>query len=338
MRVTTLGIDLAKNVFQLHGVDEHGKVVLRRTIRRGELSNFMANFPNCLIGMEACGGAHYWARKFRAMGHTVKMMSPQFVKPYRKSNKNDYNDAEAICEAVSRPNMRFVSIKEVTHQDVQCLHRVRSRLLKMRTALVNEMRGFLMEYGIVVPQRICYVRKQVPSILDDGTNELTNLSREMLKNLYDELSQWDERISVYDEKLIGVFKQNEICQRVAKIEGIGPITATAIYYALSNPGAFHSGRQFSASLGLVPRQESSGGKTVLLGINKKGDKYLRMLLVHGARAALRVMRTKEDKKSRWATKILDTRGHNKACVALANKNARQVWAILKKGEQYRAAA
>lgn len=336
--ISVMGIDLAKNIFQLHGVSEHGRVVLRRQLRRGELMRFMATVKPCLVGMESCGGANYWAREFQKLGHTVKLMAPQFVKPYRKSDKNDFNDAEAICEAVARPNMRFVPIKQIAQQDVQCLHRIRERMISNRTALVNSVRGFLAEYGIALPKQVNQIRKQLPVVLERGDNELTPMTRRMLGELYEELAWWDERIGRYDEQLKQISKQNEVCQRLLEIEGIGPITATALVASVSEPRAFKSGRQFAAFVGLVPRQNSSGGKTVLLGIHKRGDKYLRKLLVHGARAALRVMRNKSDGKSVWVTRIMNTRGHNKACVALANKNARQIWAVMAKEESYRPAA
>lgn len=336
--ISVMGIDLAKNIFQLHGVSEHGRVVLRRQLRRGELMRFMATVKPCLVGMESCGGANYWAREFQKLGHTVKLMAPQFVKPYRKSDKNDFNDAEAICEAVARPNMRFVPIKQIAQQDVQCLHRIRERMISNRTALVNSVRGFLAEYGIALPKQVNQIRKQLPVVLERSDNELTPMTRRMLGELYEELAWWDERIGRYDEQLKQISKQNEVCQRLLEIEGIGPITATALVASVSEPRAFKSGRQFAAFVGLVPRQNSSGGKTVLLGIHKRGDKYLRKLLVHGARAALRVMRNKSDGKSVWVTRIMNTRGHNKACVALANKNARQIWAVMAKEESYRPAA
>lgn len=336
--ISVMGIDLAKNIFQLHGVSEHGRVVLRRQLRRGELMRFMATVKPCLVGMESCGGANYWAREFQKLGHTVKLMAPQFVKPYRKSDKNDFNDAEAICEAVARPNMRFVPIKQIAQQDVQCLHRIRERMISNRTALVNSVRGFLAEYGIALPKQVNQIRKQLPVVLERSDNELTPMTRRMLGELYEELAWWDERIGRYDEQLKQISKQNEVCQRLLEIEGIGPVTATALVASISEPRAFKSGRQFAAFVGLVPRQNSSGGKTVLLGIHKRGDKYLRKLLVHGARAALRVMRNKSDGKSVWVTRIMNTRGHNKACVALANKNARQIWAVMAKEESYRPAA
>lgn len=335
--LSVLGIDLAKSIFQLHGVDERGGVVLRKKLSRVQLSRFLGNLTSCTVAMEACGGAHHWGREFSKLGHTVKLIPPQFVKPYVKSNKNDYQDAEAICEAATRPSMRFVAVKPVAKQDLQCLHRVRQRLIKNRTALANEMRGFLLEYGIVIAKNIAQLRKQFPSIMEEKSNRLTEMSRTFLGELYEELVCLDEKIGYYNKKLEIIFEENEVCRRISKVEGVGPITATALYSMVADPNTFKNGRQFAASLGLVPRQNSSGGKTILLGISKRGDSYLRMLLIHGARAWLRVARYKQDRKSRWATQKLETRGHNRACVAIANKNARVIWALMARGTEYQPA-
>lgn len=335
--LSVLGVDLAKSIFQLHGADEEGRAVLRKKLSRGQLLGFVGKLVPCTVAMEVCGGAHHWGREFSKLGHKVKLISPQFVKPYVKSNKNDYQDAEAICEAATRPSMRFVAVKPVAKQDLQCLHRVRQRLIKNRTALVNEVRGFLLEYGIVIAKNIAQVRKHLSSILEERSNGLTEMVRTLLGELYEEFVRLDEKVGYYNKKLELIFKENEVCQRISKVEGVGPITATALYSMVSDPNTFKNGRQFAASLGLVPRQNSSGGKTVLLGISKRGDTYLRMLLIHGARAWLRVARYKQDRKSRWATQKLETRGHNKACVAIANKNARVIWALMARGTEYKPA-
>jgi transposase len=288
--------------------------------------------------MEACGSANYWARKFQNFGHEVKLMSPQFVKPYVKTNKNDSNDAEAICEAVTRPNMRFVPIKSIAQQDIQAVHRIRSQLIQARTAKCNQIRGLLAEYGIIIPQQIHNVRAKLPEILEDAENELSALMRRELNRIYHDLVELDKRIKEQDQSIQEIFDSNEDCQRIAEIEGIGLITATAIVSAIGNPESFKNGREFSAWLGLVPRQSSSGNKQQLLGISKRGDRYIRSLLVHGARSVVARADGKDDKRSTWISSIKHRRGSNKACVALANKNARIVWAVLRNCEAYKKAA
>lgn len=335
MSIVTLGIDLAKNVFQLHGINSDGKVTLKKRLSRTELPDFMAQLPPCVVGIEACGSSHYWARKFMFYGHTVKMMSPQFVKPYVKSNKSDRNDAEAICEAVTRPNMRFVPIKVIKQQDMQSLHRMRSQAIKNRTALCNQLRGLLAEYGVVISKQIQNVRKQLPTILADKENELSDFSRGLFLELYNDFMVLDKRISEYDKKLDSLFEQNDECKRIGMIPGIGKVTATAIVSAISDATLFKSGRELSAWLGLVPRQHSSGNKQRLLGISKRGDSYLRSLLVHGARSVLYRKTDKEDPRDKWAINLKERRGSNKACVAIANKNARVIWAMLCRNEEYR---
>ncbi|MBY0415069.1 MAG: IS110 family transposase [Bdellovibrionales bacterium] len=338
MNTITLGVDLAKNVFQLHGIDSTGKVTMQRKISRTKLLEFMVKLPPCLIGMEACGGSNYFARKFIEYGHTVKLMSPQFVKPYVKGNKNDCNDAEAICEAVTRPNMRFVSAKSIEQQDLQSLHRIRSNLIQSRTALVNQIRGLLAEYGIIISKQVQNLRNQLPEILTDDKNELSIIMRTEFDLLYQDLVNLDARISSYDIKLKEICNNNQDCQRILEIEGVGFITATAIIAAVGDPKSFKNGREFSAWLGLVPRQSSSGGKERLLGISKRGDKYVRTLLIHGARSVVCKIANKEDKRSIWIQKLKERRGMNKTCVAVANKNARIIWALLSKEEAYKKAS
>ena len=338
MKVTTIGIDLAKRVFQVHGVDRHGKLVLRKRLTRSELVPFMANLPPCRVGMEVCGGANYWSRRFRFLGHEVRLMSPQFVKPYVKTNKNDYNDAEAICEAVSRPTMRYVVPKTIDQQDLQSLHRVRQRLIQGRTALVNQIRGLLAEYGLVVPKHIGQLRRQLPILLADTSNELTLLGRETFAQLHEDLVASDTRIHQVETRLRQICSASERCQRLVQLEGIGPLIATAMVAAVGDPTAFKNGRQLAAWLGLVPRQDSSGDRQVLLGISKRGDRYLRTLLIHGARAVVWRAGAKTDARSQWIANKRLHRGMNRTCVAVANKNARIIWALLAKGEDYRKAA
>lgn len=338
MRVCTIGLDIAKNVFQVHGVDEGGKSVLRRRLRRNQLAAFFANLPPCLVGIEASGGAHYWARVLRRAGHEVRRMAPQFVKPYVKSNKNDARDAEAICEAVSRPSMRFVPTKSVQQQDLQGLHRIRSRLIGNRTQLSNQIRGLLAEYGIVLPQQVSQVRRCLPSLLEDANNELTAMGRNLFDQLYEELLQLDERIQELDRQLGAIHRASPQCQRIAAVEGIGPVAATAIVAAICDGKSFRNGRQLSAWLGLVPRQYSSGEKQRLMGITKRGDPYLRTLLIHGARSAVYRAKSKQDARSRWIANKQAKLGTAKTCVAVANKNARIIWALLARDEPYRRAA
>jgi len=332
--VTLLGIDIAKTVFQLHGVDREGKVVLRKRLQRNKLVEFIAKLPKCTIALEACGGANYWVRRFSAFDHEVKLISPQFVKPYVKSNKNDFNDAEGICEAGSRPNMRFVSPKGIEQQDIQSLHRIRSRLIQERTALVNQTRGLLMEYGITIPQGIGKVRKLIPEILEDAENELSVISRRFVSDLYEELDNKDKKIKKYEESLKMIFQTNKNCQKIAKIEGIGLMTATAIVADIGDAKVFKNGRHLAAFLGLVPRQHSSGNKERILGISKRGDTYIRMLLIHGARSAMLRVANKTDRKSMWLKSLRERRGENIAAVALANKNVRMIWALLAKDAVY----
>ena len=337
-QVTTVGIDIAKNVVCIHGVDARGHVVVKKRLARQKVLPFIAQLPPCLIGMEASGGAHYWAREFTQLGHTVKLMAPQFVKPYVQSQKNDPNDAAGICEAVERPRMRGVPVQSIPQQDVQALHRIRERQITARTALINQIRGLLTEYGIVIPQRASQVRHKLPMVLEDAENGLTATAREWLHALAEELQALDQRIAATDQQIERVFEADEACQRLAQLPGIGPLTATALVAAVGDATEFTNGRQFAAWLGLVPRQHSTGGKTTLLGMTKRGNCYLRTLLIHGARAVLRVVDRKTDTRSRWLQGVKARRGMNCASVAQANKTARVAWALLAKGDRYRRAA
>jgi transposase len=337
-QIRVLGIDIAKLVFHVVGMHDSGHVVLRKRIARSEWLHFIATLPPALIGMEACGSAHYWARRFREHDHDVRLIAPHFVRPYVKSPKNDARDAEAICEAVTRPTMRFVPIKRVEPQDLQALHRVRARLIKARTALVNEIRGLLHEYGIVLPQGITKFRRLIGERLEADQAQLTPCSRELFQQLYEEFLALEKRLVYYDEKLAAIGQAHPECQRLQTIPGIGPVTATALIAAIGEATQFKNGRQLAAWLGLVPREHSTGGKPRLLGISKRGDVYLRTLLVHGARATLRWIETKSDDRSRWLRALIARRGKNRAAVALANKNARIVWALLVHHQEYRVRA
>jgi transposase len=328
MEVIRIGVDLAKYVFHLHGVDDHGKVVLRKTLRRQGVAPFFANLPRCLVGMEASNGAHYWAKTLSELGHDVRLISPQFVTPYVKSNKNDRNDAEAICEAVGRPNMRFVPVKSAEQLSIQAIHRVRSRLVGDRVRLVNQIRGLLGEHGVVIAQAIGNLRRELPRIIDEQANGLTSIIRALIGELREELNDLDKRIGIYDRKIAELYRASEACQRLGKVEGIGPITATALVAAAGDGKSFKNGREFAAWIGLVPRQRSSGGRSRLLGISKRGDRYLRTLLIHGARAALGRIQGKQDPRSLWLLKMRERHHANIVAVALANKNARIVWSLL----------
>jgi transposase len=324
--ISVVGIDIAKRVFHLVGMDARGKIVLRKRCSRGEVLPLLANLGPTTIGMEACGGAHYWARHLRAQGHAVKLMAPQFVKPYVKSNKNDMRDAEAIAEAVTRPSMRFVPVKDVAQQDIQALHRVRERLVTARTALVNEMRGLLAEYGIVLPQGVAKFRQALVRTLEAEQTKLTPLGQELFHKLFEEFGRLDKEVAYYQEKLEALAHSHPVCQRLQTIPGIGPLTATALIAAVSDAQVFKNGRQFAAWVGLVPKQYSTGGQTRLLRISKRGDSYLRKLLIHGARATLRWARTKADRRSQGIRGLLARRGWHRTAVAVAKKHARIVWA------------
>lgn len=333
--VRVVGIDLGKTCFQLYGVDDQANERLDQKLSRILLGRFIAKLPPCLIGMEACATAHYWARQMRHYGHEVKLIAPQFVKPYVKSNKNDRADAQAICEAVQRPHMRFVAIKEIEQQDIQSLHRIRSQVVANRTAQVNQIRGLLLEYGIVVPQGRRKVREALSLILEDAENGLTARFRGWLLDLYHELVHLDKRIAYLDEQIEFSAKDDERAQRLQSIPGIGPMIATALCAAIGDINHFKNGRELSAWLGLVPRQCSTGGKPRLLGISKRGDVYLRQLIIHGARAVVQRVDGKTDKRSRWIQQVLQRRNKNIAIVALANKIVRTAYALLKHNTEYR---
>ena len=334
MNIKRVGIDLAKQVFQVHGVDYQDKVVLRKQLRRNQLLSYFATLPPCLIGMEACGGAHHWARELQKLGHTVKLIAPQFVKPYVKSNKNDANDAEAICEAVGRPTMRFVSVKTIAQQDLQAIHRIRSELVRQRTAKVNQIRGFLAEYGLVVGRQVATLRRALPELLEDAENGLSFDFRALLEDLRQDLIRLDERVSEMDKKIHTLAHSMPAAKLLQSIPGIGPMIATAIVCAVGDGKQFKRGRDLAAWLGLTPRQQSSGGKDRLLGITKRGDTYLRTLLIQGAKSVLKVVDKKTDPRSLWLQNLCARKHKNIAAVALANKNARIAWALLSNETSY----
>lgn len=334
--ITTVGLDLAKNVFHVVCCNRMGKIVRKKQLRRSELLAYFANLPQCLVGMESCSGAHHWARALISIGHEVKLVPPQYVKAFVRGNKNDYNDALAIAEAVTRPEMRFVSVKTTEQQDLQALHRLRSRRIQDRTALCNQIRGLLSEYGVVMPQGVNVLRKRLPELLEDADNGLSNLFRRLLRRSQQQLQELDEHIEFYTREIKRSNQQSEDCRRLLTIPGYGDIVASAFASAVGDGSAYGRGRDVSAGLGLVPKQHGSGGKPQLLGISKRGDHYLRSLLVHGARAVVIQAAHKDDRLSRWINRIRSERGFNKAVVALANKLARIGWVILARKTVYQA--
>jgi len=338
MAIVTVGIDIAKSVFAVHGVDEAGKVQLRQPkVARAKLNALMAELPPCTIGIEACTGAHYWARQFQAHGHTVKLMAPKLVAPYRmsgKRGKNDAADAAAICEAVSRANMRFVPAKTEDQQARLMVHRARQGYVTARTATINRIRGLLAEFGVVLPLKAEVVRREAANKLE----ELPGYANLVIGDLLSEVHHLDERIGQYDIHIRTMARQSTPAQQLMQLMGIGEVTATALVATVGNAREFGSSRQFAAWLGLVPGQYSSGGKTRLGGITKAGDAYLRGLLVIGARAVLNAAASKNDRLSRWAMKVAQRRGYWKAVVAIAAKNARMAWAVLTKAENFKVPA
>ncbi len=333
MKLTTIGIDLAKNVFQVHGADARGKPVLKKQLKRAQVLAFFANLMPCKIGMEACSSAHYWARKLQALGHTVQLIAPQYVKPFVKRNKNDAADAEAICEAVTRPNMPAVPIKNASQQAILSVHRARQGFVKARTAQANQIRGLLAEFGIVIPQGISHIAKRVPEIIEDGENDLPGSFRLLIQRLVDHLKVLDQQIGELELEIQAWHRESEASKKLAKIPGIGPMTASALVASIDDAKSFKNGRQLAAWMGIVPRQHSTGGKTTLLGISKRGDTYLRTLLIHGARAVIRAAERKPPTNP-WLGKLLARRNKNVAAVALANKNARTIWALLAHDRTY----
>jgi transposase len=335
MAIVTLGIDLAKNVFALHGVDATGCAVLvRPSVPRGKLLELLASLPSCLIGMEACSGAHHWARLFQAHGHTVKLMAPKFVAPYRlsgKKGKNDAADAAAICEAVTRPSMRFVPPKSVQQQSELMVHRARQGFVAQRTATINRIRGLLSEFGVVLPLKAATVRREAMQQLED----LPGWANTVIGDLLSEVHRLDERIAQYDRHIEQIARESAPARQLMQLPGVGATTATALVAMIGRGQEFRCGRQLSAWLGLVPGQYSSGGKQRLGRITKAGDPYLRMLLILGARSVLQSAKQKTDAVSRWAVQLAARVGYWKAIVAIAAKNARMCWAVLHRGENFK---
>jgi transposase len=335
-KLTTIGLDLAKNVFHVVGCDARGKRVLRKRLRRGQVLGYFSQLPPCRVGMEACAGAHYWGREIQALGHQVRLIPAQHVKPLVRGNKNDYNDALAIAEALGRPGLRCVAIKTPAQQDIQALHRLRSRCVGERTALCNQLRGLLGEYGIVLPRGVASLRRGIPELLEDAGNGLSELLRRLLAERYRQLRELEAHLAAYTRELARHSTASEACQRLQGIPGYGPVLASAFHGMVGNGTAYRRGRDVAASLGLVPRQHSSGGKARLLGISKRGDRYLRSLLVHGARAVVSRAGGKTDPLSLWINRLRERRGFNRAVVALANKLARLGWAVLAHNTTYQA--
>lgn len=338
MDIKTIGIDIGKNKFHLHGVDQNGKRVLRKQFTRAKLYEFMPNLKPCLVGMEACGGAHHLARLLKEMGHDARLMAIQHVKPYMKAYKNDFNDAAGICEAVGRPFMYFVSVKSVSQQDILAIHKDRSRLVAERTALANEMRGLLLEYGITIPQGIHKIVPLVTELLDPEGEEITPVLKDLLRDKIEEFKHKTDLIKKRDVQLKEFAKTNPQARRLMTIPGMGPIVATAFVGKVGDANVFKNGRQLAAWLGLVPRQHSTGGKVQLGRISKRGDRYLRALLVHGARSVLWSLQRKKDEDLsaplKWLKSVAERRGHNKGIVAFANKIARIAWALLAHGSEF----
>jgi transposase len=337
--IKVLGIDLAKRSFHLFGVDSDERQALSKKLTRARLGEFVADLPPCTVAMEACGSAHYWARKFRTYGHEVRLIAPQFVKPFVKSNKNDAADAEAICEAAQRPSMRFVAVKTVEQQDIQAIHRMRSLAVERRTAQINQIRGLLLEYGIEIAQGRPAMQRHLPEILEDADNSLSERFRAELHGLAEELRHLNERVAHYDAQIEAIAQSDPHARILMTIPGVGAKGATALVAAIGeDPTLFKNGRGLAAWIGLVPRQHSTGGRDRLLGISKRGDVYLRNLLIHGARALLRWVERKEDRTSRWATALKARRHTNVAVVAMANKIARVAYAVMTTGKPYDPAA
>ena len=328
METYLIGIDTSKNFFQACGVDAQGSKTFERKLNRIQVKEYLQRHKRCIVAMEVGSGSHYFGRLFESYGHEVRLIPAAFVKPYVKSQKNDRADAEAIAEAALRPNMRFVPVKRVDQQDLQNLHRVRERLVGARTATINQLRGLLAEYGIVLPQGTSSLRGLLGKTLSDIETTLSSLANSMFLALQEELSSFDGRIEQLNKQIEAICKAHPICKRLEEIPGVGALTATAIIAAATAPQQFKNGRQFAAWIGLVPKQYSTGGKTVLHRISKRGNPYIRRLLVHGARSVLWRAEKKLDDRSLWMTSVKQRRGSNKACVALANKNARVIWVLL----------
>ncbi len=336
MKLSRVGIDLAKNVYQLHGVDRSGKTMWKRRLKRHQWFKVLLDKiePGCEIGMEACAGAHHWGRELQSRGFTVKLIPPQYVKPYVKSNKSDAKDAEAICEAMSRPNMRFVTVKNVEQQDIQATHRIRAELITQRTAKANQIRGLVAEYGLVASKRLSSLRAAIPCWLEDAENGLTVDFRSLLHGVWADLLALDDRVGEMDKLIKRLAENHEECVRLQQLRGVGPMISTAIIATVGDARQYHTSRQMAAAIGITPKQHSSGDRDRLLGISKRGDVYLRTLMIHGARAVVARAEHKDDRLSRWVTGIATKRHPNVAAVALANKTARMAWDMLRNETDY----
>ena len=329
--ITILAVDLAKSSFQAHGNDHRGRCIFRRSLRREGLKKLLGNLDSCVVAFETCGSSHYWGRLAREAGHEVRLIPAQYVKPFVKNNKNDRHDAEAIAEAAVRPNIHFVAIKSAEQLDIQFLHRIRSRLVRQRTSLVNEMRAIAFEHGITIPLGVVACEKEIAALTLDSESELiSSICRTTLADLLNELRVLQKRIKTTEARLLSLTKKNDLCERLQTIPGIGPLSASALVSSVGDPSSFKNGRQFAASLGLVPRHSGTGGahKNKILGISKRGDSYLRQLLVHGARTVIQHVDKRCDPEAEWIKKLKEAKGWNKTAVALANKNARIVWSLM----------
>src|SRR5579872_1779650 len=335
MHIASIGIDLGKTTFHLVALGEHSKVLIRKKFSRAQLLAYTAKLPGSLIGLEACAGAHFMGAALREQGHEVRLIPAQFVKPYRKSNKNDFIDAEAIAEAVTKQNMRFVQIKTEEQLDVQAMHRVRDRLVQRRTALINEIRGFLLERGITFPAQPIHLRKNLPTVVEDGEQNLTSRLRWLLDRLWQEWKQTEIDIETVTDEIERISNQDERCQRLRQIPGFGPLVSTATVAAIGNGAGFRRGRDFAAWVGVVPRQYSTGGKQRLFGMSKRGNTYLRRMLIHGARAVLFRIKYDTAGLGQWVHRLSQRAPRNKVVVAIANKLARIAWAVLSSGRDYR---
>lgn len=336
--IKTLGIDLAKNTFSLVGMNEHGKVIRRKTLSRRKLLPYIAQLHPCSIAMEACSGAHYWAREFKSIGHQVAIIAAKFIEPFRTGGKNDNNDAEAICEAATRPNIWHVPVKTAEQQAVMTLHRVRHGLVRERTAMINQLRGLLSEFGLIMTKGRYSLQNEIQDILEDAENGLPHLARQMIDNLWQRVKQANEQILSYDRALAQQVREDNVAQRLMTIPGVGELVATGMSANVPDPRLFKNSRQFCAWLGLVPRQFTTGGKIRLGRITKRGDKYMRMCLIHGARAVMANLRDKQDKVSCWVRELIERRGYLRAAVALAARNARLIWTLMVKQEDYKVVA
>jgi transposase len=333
-KINTIGVDLAKNVFHLCIQDSNGHILKKIKLGRNQFKLFLGTTAASRVVYESCATSHYWARVSKRHGHQTKLIHPAYVKPYLKTNKNDFNDAEAICEADSRPTMRYVTSKSIAQQDIQLLHRIRQRQVQHRTALVNQIRGQLLEYGIAIPKGISQVRRQLAGILEDAENELTSQARSLFDALRQELCELNDRIEQVDKQVKQLAKDHPVCQRLMAIPGIGPMIATALISVIGDARQFKNGRELSAWLGLVPKQYSTGGQQRLLGISKRGDGYVRALLVQGALSAITRCKGRMDSQLLWAKQLHEKKGLQKSAVALANKMARIIWSVMAKDHDY----